>query len=262
MSPGTPVRWKLVLEYDGATFAGWQLQPRQRTVQGVLEDALARLFGEAIRVHPSGRTDAGVHATGQVVHFDATTPRTPEQVRAALNALLPDDVAVRSAALAPADFDARRWAVRKRYRYRWLDHPSRSPLRRGVAWHVRGPLDAAAMHEAAQVLLGRHDFTSFRATGCTAAHPIRVVLSATVSRDGDEVRLDVEGHGFLRHMVRIIAGTLTPIGQGRKPPSWMREVRDARDRAAAGRTAPAHGLLLVGVEHADAPFDRAPLDAD
>lgn len=248
-----PTRWRLVLEYDGASFVGWQIQPEGRTIQGVVEEALARLFGEAIRVHPSGRTDAGVHAEGQVAHFDAHVQRTPREVRDALNAFLPEDVAVVDAAQAPGGFDARRWVVSKRYRYTWLDRPARSPLSRRRAWHVRGPLDAVAMDQGARALLGRHDFSSFRASGCTAKHPVRLVQRIAVAREGDAVHLDVDGHGFLRHMVRIVAGTLVVVGQGKKPPPWVAEVLEARRRDAAGRTAPAHGLTLVAVTYGDGP---------
>lgn len=257
-----PTRWRVVLEYDGGGFVGWQLQPAGRTVQGVVEQALAGLFGEAIRVHPSGRTDAGVHALGQVAHFDAHVARTAREVRDALNATLPDDVAVVEAAPAPDGFDARRWVESKRYRYAWLDRPARSPLRRDRAWHVRGPLDVAAMDEAARALLGRHDFTSFRAQGCSAKHPVRLVKGIAVTRRGDEVHLDVDGHGFLRHMVRIVAGTLVVVGQGKKPPGWVAEVLAARSREAAGRTAPAHGLTLVAVAYGDGPPDHADLTDD
>jgi len=248
-----PTRWRLVIEYDGADFVGWQLQASGRSVQGVVEEAVAKLFGEAIRLHPSGRTDAGVHALGQVAHFDALVTRSPREVREALNSFLPDDVAVVDASVAPEGFDARRWVVSKRYRYTWVDRPARSPLRRDRAWHVRGPLDAAVMDEAARALLGRHDFSSFRAAGCSAKHPNRWIGGIAVTRDGDEVRLDVDGHGFLRHMVRIVAGTLVVVGQGRKPPSWVAEVLAARTREAAGKTAPAHGLTLVAVHYGDGP---------
>ena len=249
------MRWKLVLEYDGAGFSGWQLQPGERTVQLVVEEALATLFREEIRLHASGRTDAGVHAARQVAHFDAELVREPREVKKALNALLPEDVAVVEADPVALDFDARRWSRAKTYRYTWVDREARSPLRRRQSWHVRGPLDVKAMNSAARSLVGKHDFTSFRATGCTADHPIRHLESATVRRYGDEVHLEVRGTGFLRHMVRILAGTLVEVGLGRKPASWLVQVLFAKDRSAAGRTAPPEGLLLVDVEYGDTAPD-------
>lgn len=245
------MRFRLVLEYDGADFAGWQLQPGVRTVQGVLEEGLEVLFREPVRAHPSGRTDAGVHALRQVAHFDAALARTPEEVLKALNGLLPPDVAVVEAAEVPPEFDARRWAHAKTYRYTWLDRPARSPLRRRHVWHVRGPLDVRAMNSAARSLVGRHDFSSFRASGCTAEHPVRHLAAATVRRHGDEVHLEVRGTGFLRHMVRILAGTLLEVGVGKRPASWVVGVLRAQDRTAAGRTAPAYGLTLVDIEYGE-----------
>jgi len=249
----SPTRWRLVMEYDGADFVGWQVQPEGRSVQGVLEEALEGLFVEPIRAYASGRTDAGVHAVEQVVGFDAQVDRSPREVRDGLNALLPEDVAVVCAEVAEPGFDPRRWVVAKRYRYTWLDRASRSPLRRNRAWHVRGSLDAEAMDAAARLLGGRHDFSSFRAAGCGAAHPVRLVKDIAVVRRDDEVHLGVVGHGFLRHMVRIIAGTLLEVGQGRHPSGWVGEVLAARDRSAAGRTAPPHGLTLVSVSYGTGP---------
>jgi tRNA pseudouridine38-40 synthase len=253
MSDPSPTRWRLVMEYDGADFLGWQVQPGGRTVQGVLEEALEQLFLEPVRAYPSGRTDAGVHAIEQVVAFDARVERSPREVRDALNALLPDDVAVVRAERAEPDFDPRRWVEAKQYRYTWVDRPSRSPLRRDRAWHVRGPLDVEAMDAATHLLVGRHDFTSFRAAGCTAAHPVRLVKDMAVVRRDDEVHLDVVGHGFLRHMVRIIAGTLLEVGRGRRPPGWVGEVLAACDRSGAGRTAPPQGLTLLSVSYGAGP---------
>lgn len=248
------MRWKLVLEYDGTAFDGWQVQPGgARTVQAVLEAAIETVFQERCRVHPSGRTDAGVHALGQVVVFDAARERAPRAVRDGLNALLPPDVAVCAAEPVADDFDPRRWTRLKRYRYRWLDRGAPSPLRRHRVRTLRGPLDADAMHRAAQALVGRHDFSAFRAVGCASTHAVRTVLAMDVARVGDEVHLDVLGNGFLRHMVRIVAGTLEQVGLGRRDASWPAVVLAARDRAAAGPTAPACGLYLVSVEYGDGP---------
>lgn len=254
---------RLDLEYDGTAFAGWQAQPGARSVQGVLEAALSSFLGEPVRVASSGRTDAGVHAWGQVAAFTTAVERSDKAVRDGLNALLPDDVAVRHAERAPDDFDPRRWTRTKRYRYVWLDRPTRSPLRRTRAWHVRDPLDVDAMHAAAQALVGRHDFTSFRASGCNARHPVRHLDALAVRRADDEVWLEVDGNGFLRHMIRIVAGTLADVGRGRRAATDVAAILGARDRARAGKTAPAHGLYLVSVTYGDGRPERlADDDAD
>lgn len=245
-------RWRIVLEYDGTDFEGWQIQPGRRTIQGELEAALARILGHPSPVLVSGRTDAGVHAEGQVAAFDAAVERSADAIRAGLNGELPPDLACVRAEPAVPDFDPRRWAWGKTYRYTWLDRPSRSPLRRRRAWHVR-PLDEEAMRPGAAHLLGVHDFSSFRAAGCGAAHPVREVAAISVHRVGDEVRLEVKGHGFLRHMVRIIAGTLTEVGLHKRDPSWVLDVLRANDRSWAGRTAPAQGLTLVEVRYGEGP---------
>lgn len=246
-------RWRLTVEYHGAAFCGWQLQPGQRSVQGELEAAIERLFGHPVRVSVSGRTDAGVHALGQVVSFVSAVPRPAETVLKALNAMLPPEVAVTHAEPAPLAFDPRRWAWGKHYRYVWLDRVARSPMRADRAWHTRGLLNEPAMQEAAQALVGRHDFTSFRAEGCTANGPVRTIDAARVRRVDDELWLEVQGQGFLRHMVRIIAGTLHEIGRGRFPPEHLARVRDARDRRRAGPTAPPGGLYLVRVDYREGP---------
>lgn len=248
-----PVRWRIVLEYEGTRFEGWQVQPGRRTVHGEVAGALERLLGHPVELLVSGRTDAGVHAEGQAAAFDAVVVRTPRAIRDGLNAHLPDDVACVSAEEVDSAFDPRAWSWGKLYRYRWLDRPARSPLRQARVWHVRGRLDEAAMHVAAEALLGRHDFSAFRAAGCGAKHAVREITAIEVVREADEVRLDVRGNGFLRHMVRIVAGTLAEVGQGRQPPAWVADVLGSRDRAAAGRTAPARGLTLVAVTYGDGP---------
>ncbi len=256
-------RWRIVLEYHGAQFAGWQVQTGQRTVQGVVEEGLNALFGEPIRVSASGRTDAGVHAEAQVASFVAPSDRRADAIRDGLNHHFPRDLSCISAVPVDPRFHPRHWAWGKIYRYRWLDRRSRSPLRSDRSWHVR-PLNAEAMHIAAQSLLGVHDFSSFRATGCAAAHPVREVVAIEVRRERDEVVLEVRGQGFLRHMVRIIAGTLTEVGRERQPVTWVREVLEARDRGSAGSTAPPHGLTLVEVHYGDGPppWTDADLDSD
>lgn len=250
----TVVRWRLDLEYDGGPFAGWQLQPNAPTIQAALEDALARLLGHPVRIaSAAGRTDTGVHAARQVCVFDTEVARDPGRLRDGLDALLPPEVACLGARQVPADWDPRRAPHTKTYRYTWLVRPARSPLRRGRAWHVKRPMDPWAMDEAVRVVVGSHDFTSFRAQGCTATHALRTVGSASVAAVEDELRLSIRGTGFLRHMVRILAGTLYEVGAGRRPPAWVGEVLAARDRTAAGRTAPAEGLLLEDVVYAEEP---------
>ncbi|MCB9688501.1 MAG: tRNA pseudouridine(38-40) synthase TruA [Alphaproteobacteria bacterium] len=246
-------RFRVDLEYDGAPYAGWQLQPNARTVQAEVEDALQRLLGHHARVYAAGRTDTGVHARQQVVVFDTDVSRTEKAVRDGLNAHLPSEVACVAARVVPDDFDPRRAPHTKTYRYAWLVRPSRSPLRRGRCWHVRRPLDVEAMASAVAHVAGTHDFSSFRAEGCTANHPVRTVEGASVRAVEDEVWLDIHGTGFLRHMVRILAGTLQVVGTGRKPPEWLAEVVAARRREAAGSTAPAEGLTLMRIAYDPEP---------
>lgn len=244
------MRWRIDLEYDGSPFAGFQLQPGRATVQSAVEEALERLFGHPIRVSPAGRTDTGVHARQMVCAFVSDVERSERSVRDGLNALLPEAIACLSATPVPDAFDPRHTPHTKTYRYTWLVRPARSPLRRGRVWHVRGPLDVDTMHAAARALVGQHDFSSFRAQGCTSTHPIRTLVDAAVAAaPDDEVVLRVRGTGFLRHMVRIVAGTLYEIGRGERPAGWMEEVLSARDRRAAGRTAPAEGLLLEDITY-------------
>jgi tRNA pseudouridine38-40 synthase len=190
-----------------------------------------------------------VHAAMQVVSFTSEVERSPKSVRDGLNARLPETVACVQAEVVPDAFDPRHSPHRKTYRYRWLVRPSRSPLRRGQVWHVRAELDVDAMAAGVAHLVGSYDFSSFRASGCTATHPNRTVEAAAIERVGDEVHLTMVGTGFLRHMVRIVAGTLYEVGRGARPPGWVAEVLAARDRARAGRTAPAAGLLLERIEY-------------
>jgi tRNA pseudouridine38-40 synthase len=243
------VRWRLDVEYDGAPYAGFQLQQNAHTVQAELERALCTLFAEDVRIRPAGRTDTGVHAEQQVVVFDSDVVRSPHQVREGLNALLPDSIACVVARPVAQTFDPRHHPHVKTYVYTWLDRPGRSPLRRHRVWAVRHPLDAAVMHESVQVLVGTHDFSSFRAIGCSSTHPVRTVPEARVDRLGDTVELTIRGTGFLRHMVRILAGTLTDIGRGRKPVSHLQAVLEARDRASASQTAPPQGLTLRSIRY-------------
>jgi len=253
--------WRLLLEYDGTAYVGWQRQPRGTSIQGLVEDALRSVLGgEPADVRASGRTDAGVHALGQVASFRAATARTPRAVRMGLNSLLPRDIACREARRTADDFDALETPHSKRYLYRILDTGERAPLRERFTWHLRGVLDVPAMQAAARHLVGTWDFESFRAGGCAAATSVRTIRSLQVRRTGDEVHVEVDGDGFLRHMVRIVAGTLVGVGRGRFAPDDVAAIRDARDRARAGRTAPAGGLCLVSVDYAgaDAPLDGVP----
>lgn len=242
-------RFKLVLEYRGTDFVGWQVQPEGRSVQGVVEAALASLLGHATHVAGSGRTDAGVHALGQVAAFDTTAERTERAVMKGLNALLPPDVACVSAEVVAPDFDPRRQARRKLYRYTFLERAARSPMLADQVWHVGHRLDVDAMHAAAQHLIGRHDFAAFRASGCASTHPVRTLEDARVRRDGDLVHLELVGNGFLRHMVRIVAGTLYAVGTHRIDVPAFQAILAAADRKHVGQTAPPQGLTLVYVEY-------------
>jgi len=236
-----------VLEYDGTNFAGWQQQAKGRTVEAELKRALRSITGQDITVYAAGRTDAGAHAEGQVVNFHSDGRIAPQRIVAGLNARLPDDVAVLSAEVVPDDFHARYSARWRRYRYRYLDRPARPALERGRCWHVRGQLDAGAMAEAAKALVGKHDWTSY----CSASEPegsrVREMRSARVTRRGDFVELELVAEGFLRGLVRSIAGALAEVGRHRRRPEWVGEVLRAKDRRQAPRTAPAGGLTLMEV---------------
>jgi tRNA pseudouridine38-40 synthase len=246
--------FKLTLAYDGSQYSGWQLQPGRVTLQGTLEQALGRITGETFRVTASGRTDAGVHALGQVVSFRSETHLSPEVLHKALNAELPHDMAVVAAALEADDFHATGSAVRKRYRYVIDDGPTRDVFARRYAWHFRAPLDDRAMHEAALGLLGKHDFSSFETAGSPRETSVRTVFEIIVEREqgtgARRVRLEIEADGFLYNMVRTIVGTLVEVGRGNRPIAWPADVLAARDRKAAGQTAPPHGLFLVRVVYA------------
>ena len=238
---------KVVLEYDGSGFAGWQQQARGRTVEAELKRALREVTGAEHKVYAAGRTDAGAHAEGQVVSFETDGRFTPHRLVAALNARLPEDVSVLTAEVAPDGFHARYSARWRRYRYRYLDRPGRPALERGRCWHVTGPLDVAAMSIAAKALVGKHDWTSY----CSASEPpdgrVREMRSAMVARRGDFVEVELVAEGFLRGLARSIAGALAEVGRGRKSPEWVGEVLRARDRRQSPRTAPAGGLTLMEV---------------
>jgi tRNA pseudouridine38-40 synthase len=241
------VNIKVVLEYDGSGFAGWQQQARGRTVEAEVKRALRELTGKDHVVYAAGRTDAGAHAEGQVVNFTFEGRIAPQRLVAALNARLPDDVAALSAEVVPDAFHARYSARWRRYRYRYLDRRGRPALQRGRCWHVAGPLNVEAMTQAARALVGRHDWTTFCSASEPEAERVREMRSATVRRSGDYVELELVAEGFLRGLARSIAGALAEVGRDRRRPSWVGEILRAKDRRLAARTAPAGGLTLMEV---------------
>ena len=243
---------KLTVQYDGTDYVGWQRQASGMSIQALIEDALGPIEGRTVTVYGAGRTDAGVHALGQVCSFRLGATIDPATLARALNAVLPGDVRVASAEAAPADFHARFSATGKVYDYRIVSGPFISPFVRRYAWHLYPSLDVDAMRVAAQALIGEHDFTTFRGAGSEALTSVRTIASITWSGGtgpADPLTIRFEGNGFLRHMVRSIAGTLVEIGLGRWPASAMGEILESRDRTRAGKTAPPQGLVLVAVRY-------------
>jgi tRNA pseudouridine38-40 synthase len=244
--------YRLKIEYDGSEFAGWQSQPDQRTVQGVLTDALATIARRPIGIQGASRTDAGVHALGQVASFETELELEPARLVRGLSALARPGAAVVEAALAPPGFNARFDAQGKRYRYRVLNRSAPSPLHGASAWHVPQPLDLARMERAASRLVGTHDFAGFRAADCGRPSTERTLDRVAVERlEEGLLELAVEGTAFLKNMVRIIAGTLVDVGLGKREPDVIDEVLASGERGRAGQTAPAHGLTLVEVRYPD-----------
>lgn len=243
-------RWKLIIEYDGRPFVGWQRQANGASVQGALEDAVFAFCGERVTVNGAGRTDAGVHARGQVAHIVIGKDWTAKTVRDALNAhLRPLPVAVLSAEIVDAAFDARFSAVHRAYRYIIVNRRSPLTVDAGLAWHVHVPLDAVAMQAGARHLLGKHDFTTFRAAQCQAKSPVRTVDTVDVRRDGERIVIDVAARSFLHSQVRAFAGSLKMVGEGRWPPDEIAAALAARDRARCGPVAPPDGLYLMKVSY-------------
>ena len=248
-------RYALLVEYDGAPFVGWQRQANGLAVQQALEEAVERLTGERVTVQGAGRTDAGVHALGQVAHVDLSGEWPAHKLRAGLNFhLRPNPVAVRAAAAVADDFHARFSAVKRHYLYRILNRPAPPALERGRVWHVPVGLDAAIMHEAAQALVGRHDFTTFRASQCQAESPVKTLDAISVSRAGEEVHIRCSARSFLHNQVRSIAGSLKLVGAGKWTAGDLRAALEACDRAACGPVAPPEGLYLMRVDYPDGPF--------
>ena len=237
------------VEYNGAAFHGWQIQRGVRSVQEAVETALGRVADHRVRLHCAGRTDAGVHALGQVAHFDTTAVREPRGWMLGANAHLPGDVTILWAQPVRDDFHARFSAVSRSYRYIILNRPSRPGLFAGRVTWVQRALDVDRMHEAGQALIGTHDFSSFRALGCQARNPVRTVSRLRVTRRGDIVAMQVSANAFLHHMVRNIVGVLLAIGRGDRPASWTREVLERRDRTQGGVTAPPDGLYFADVRY-------------
>jgi tRNA pseudouridine38-40 synthase len=243
-------RYRLTLEYDGTPFFGWQYQPEDASVQGAMENALSAFTAERVAVRGAGRTDAGVHALGQDAHIDLVRDWDPGKLREALNFhLRPAPVAVLRVVKVPETFDARFSATARHYVYRILNRRAPPALDRNRVWWVAFPLDAAAMHEAAQSILGHHDFTTFRATACQAKSPMRTLERLDVTRIGDEIRIDASARSFLHNQVRSLVGSLKQVGAGRWPPTQLRQALDARDRAACGPVAPPTGLYLARVDY-------------
>lgn len=245
------MRIALGIEYDGTAYNGWQRQRTGTGVQELLEQALSQVADEPVAVVCAGRTDTGVHATGQVVHFDASNERSERGWLLGANTNMPDDIAVTWARPVSDEFHARFSALSRSYRYVILNCLVRSALNRHRAWWVYQRLDAERMHAAAQSIIGKHDFSAFRAAGCQASTATREITSISVIRDGDKIYLDVTANAFLQHMVRNITGTLVAIGAGDQPVESMAEILDSRDRKQGGVAAPPHGLTLVSVTYPD-----------
>ena len=243
-------RFKLTIEYDGTPYVGWQIQDNGPSIQGALTEAILAFTGERVAVQGAGRTDAGVHALGQVADVDLAKDWDVDNVRDALNFhLRPQPIAALKAERVAEDFDARFSATKRHYLYRIFNRRADLTLDQNRAWRVPRPLDAAAMHAAAQKLIGKHDFTTFRSTECQAASPVKTLDRLDVTRDGDELRVIASARSFLQHQVRSMVGSLVHVGEGKWRDADLVAALQARDRAACGQVAPPHGLYLVRVEY-------------
>jgi len=241
---------KLVIEYEGTNYRGWQVQSKGPTIQGVIEERLKRLTGESVRLMASGRTDAGVHAVGQVAHFKTESAMDVSTILRALNSLLPSDIAIQKAEEVDPGFHARRSCQSKVYEYRILNRKLRSAFHRGYTWHIPQKLDLEAMKVATERLIGEHDFSSFRSVGSPTRTAVRTVIRAEWKRKREGLlTFEIEASGFLKQMVRAIVGTLVEVGRGKTTPEEFLKILESRDRSKAGPTAPAHGLFLKEVRY-------------
>lgn len=250
-------RYKLLIEYDGTPFAGWQAQSNAPSVQGAIEAAVLAVAGEATRLHGAGRTDKGVHASGQVAHLDLAKAWTPRRLGDALNALLrPQPIVILDVEQVADTFDARFSAVNRVYRYTILNRRAPPALSANRAWHVIRRLDEAAMQRAARALIGHHDFTTFRNTDCQAKSPMKTLRRLNVWRDGEQVLIETEARSFLHNQVRSMVGSLKCVGAGVKPENWIADILAACDRARCGALSPPEGLTLVRVDYAASEADE------
>ena len=243
------MRVKLVVAYEGTNYCGWQIQPNGITIEQVLNETLSSLLGEEITVTGASRTDAGVHSLGNVAVFETHTKMPAEKISFALNQRLPEDIVVQESCQVPEDFHPRFSKSRKTYEYRILNCRFRQPLERRTSYFYHYPLDVSAMQRAAAYLVGEHDFTSFASVHAQTNTYVRMIYALDVVREGDMIRIRVQGNGFLYNMVRIIAGTLIQVGAGIKKPEDMESILAGKDRELAGPTAPAHGLTMIGLEY-------------
>jgi len=241
---------KLLIEYDGTNYIGWQVQAKGPTIQGMIEGKLKLLTGENVRLTGSGRTDAGVHAFEQVAHFRTTSHMDVRSIQKALNSLLPSDIAIKKVEESGESFHSRKQAKSKIYEYQIINQPVRSVFHRGYAWHIPQRLDWEKVRQATKKLVGEHDFSSFRSTGTPTKTTVRKIFRAEWKRGKDGlVRFEIEGGGFLKQMVRAIVGTLVEVGKGKISPEGFQDILESRDRKKAGPTAPAHGLFLKEVKY-------------
>ena len=240
---------KLTIEYDGTRYHGWQIQSTGETIQSVLEKAVSTFFGKPTRIIGSGRTDAGVHALGQVANFFCDQEPDPHRLQRGLNALTPEDITIKEVTIVPDSFDARRDGRSRLYEYRILNRSTPSPFHLNRAWHVHDPLDVQSIREAIRFLEGEHDFSAFQAAGCDAIHPVRKIYRTSLDERNELLVYTIEATAFLRHMLRNIVGTLVEIGRKQRTPESFAELLRVRDRTKAGPTAPAHGLFLMEVKY-------------